>query len=567
MKKNLTKFVLPSLIAFLLLFPGSGQGALVDIGKIAVGAVNTILGLAFWTVLQILILFSGALTMLAFYFFDWIFNLGIHYTGLNISCNFDAILKHPDPSVFVNLGWCTMRDLANIFFALIFVFIGLCTALGIKEYEAKKTLPKLIIAVLLINFSRVLVGIVVDFSNLIMNFFVGDLSGLKIFAQHLSAFAKNFFYSIEGEAITQPTFLFGLLAQGLTIVFFNLISAFLLWCYGILFLLRYAIIWLLTILAPLAFAAWVLPATAGIWRRWLRNLLSWSFIGVTVGVFLWLSLTLLYFVLKGKEYLSYSYQVEGFSTKLIATLLPYGVVIIFLILGLLAGPPSGAEGARYAMGYAKKGLVLGKRYGWGALRGLRPIRKAEAGVRKTLERLPLVGRMVGGVGAFEAEQARERSKAKERLSSFSSKALQERIAQPAFSLADRIAKAAALEILAERGDLKDPQRRWVREAELYGVKISDILTRRPDWAPEIGESIADRVRLIPANQARRIQLEALENLEVAGALDPYQLADLRRAGTLAQREKIWEHYQKSPDSFLKASHDYLFREGQAENWP
>ena len=68
-----------------------------------------------------------------------------------------------DPSGFINvpytsggvidIGWPIVRDLANMALVLILVIIGLATALRLSEYEARKTLPRLLIDALLINFT------------------------------------------------------------------------------------------------------------------------------------------------------------------------------------------------------------------------------------------------------------------------------------------------------------------------------------------------------------------------------------------------------------------------------
>ncbi|HEA84495.1 MAG TPA: hypothetical protein ENI04_00750, partial [Candidatus Wildermuthbacteria bacterium] len=81
---------------------------------------------------------------------------------------------------FVKVGWELSRDFINILFLLILVFIGLATTLRLETYQYKKTLPALIGVALLINFSGVFVGMIVDISNIITNFFliaVGQFGG------------------------------------------------------------------------------------------------------------------------------------------------------------------------------------------------------------------------------------------------------------------------------------------------------------------------------------------------------------------------------------------------------
>ena len=77
---------------------------------------------------------------------------------------------------FVTLGWTLTRDFANIFFIIVLVIIGLATALRIKEYQWQKTLPLLLGIALLINFTPVILGLIIDASNIIMNFFVSGIA-------------------------------------------------------------------------------------------------------------------------------------------------------------------------------------------------------------------------------------------------------------------------------------------------------------------------------------------------------------------------------------------------------
>ena len=85
----------------------------------------------------------------------------------------------PAGNPIIAAGWSLMRDLVNMFFIIALAFIGLATALRIKQYEIQKTLPRLIFITLICNFTPVLCGIVVDFSNILTYFFIEQLSSLQ----------------------------------------------------------------------------------------------------------------------------------------------------------------------------------------------------------------------------------------------------------------------------------------------------------------------------------------------------------------------------------------------------
>ncbi|MBU3924418.1 hypothetical protein KJ854_00600, partial [Patescibacteria group bacterium] len=73
-----------------------------------------------------------------------------------------------DPKMPLYQGWTIFRDIANLFFILILLFIALGTIVRSQSYNLKNLLPKLIIAVFLINFSNVIAGAIIDFGNIFM---------------------------------------------------------------------------------------------------------------------------------------------------------------------------------------------------------------------------------------------------------------------------------------------------------------------------------------------------------------------------------------------------------------
>ncbi|GAF67718.1 unnamed protein product, partial [marine sediment metagenome] len=130
-------------------------------------AINIVTGF-YGMFIQIFVLISNLIFGIAGLLLGWV-----------ISPSFIGVKFTDNP--FVNVGWTLTRDLANMGFILILVAIGLGTALRIGEYTAKKTLPLLIIIALLINFTPVVCGLIIDATNIAMNFFIGEMTGLKAF--------------------------------------------------------------------------------------------------------------------------------------------------------------------------------------------------------------------------------------------------------------------------------------------------------------------------------------------------------------------------------------------------
>lgn len=77
-------------------------------------------------------------------------------------------------------AWSFFRNVANIMFviAMLFVIFSQITGFGIDNYGIKKILPKLIITAIIVNFSYVICGIIVDISNLAGDALRGIFEGI-----------------------------------------------------------------------------------------------------------------------------------------------------------------------------------------------------------------------------------------------------------------------------------------------------------------------------------------------------------------------------------------------------
>lgn len=167
---------------------------------------------------------------------------------------------------FVIQGWNISRRLINILFILILAFIGLATILRLQTYQLQKTLPGLIIIALLVNFSGLFVGFFADIGNIIAKVFLDkvhggwEFTGLNWNASPGAQVARIIFYIMA------------------TLIYFVVM---------LLFAVRVMILWTLTIVAPLAFGAYVLPATRKYWAQWLGQVIQWSIIGIPISFFMY----------------------------------------------------------------------------------------------------------------------------------------------------------------------------------------------------------------------------------------------------------------------------------------
>lgn len=200
------------------------------------------------------------------------------------------------PQVIID-AWNLTRQFVDMLFIIILVFIGLATILKIRDYEAKKILPTLIIIAILINFSGVIVGFIVDMGNIVANFFlkntsVSDIGDIWDTAWgYLSSTALHQFDNWESWGDLPQTIgsSVGSVIYGLVLIVFYTFSTFVYLILMLLFFCRILILWMVMILAPLAFACYILPATKKFFGEWMQNLIQWSIIGIPIGFFLYFS--------------------------------------------------------------------------------------------------------------------------------------------------------------------------------------------------------------------------------------------------------------------------------------
>lgn len=464
----------------------------------------------------------------------------------------------------VEIGWPLVRDFANMAIVIFLVVIGLATALRIGDYQAKKTLPVLIIVALLVNFSPVICGVVIDAANIVMNFFLEGIKEIDHMYAHFHRLGQEILNSLEeGGLVGFFTLLFsGLFIRPIVISIFNIGAAILLFLFSFIFVLRYVALWTLVILSPLAFVCYILPATKRIWNMWLTQFIQWSIIGIPMAFFLYLGWQIIGMIdvlnLSMAE-LPGSTEAPGVVAQLFNEVLPYFVVLAFLALGFVIGLSSGAMGAGQILTWGKKGGTwVGKQAGKftaGAVRGVPVVTKAESAARRRLERVPVLGRAIGGAGAYGAELAAAKKREGMKLELMGSRGeIMDAIRPRPITREDHLRRARGLEILAEKGWLggtkgeMEEQLRWFQESQAYGIENSKILDAMPHWAGDPGvaprgvkpaEAIRRHVEGMKADEFwQRVKPDALTNLDVFYGMDLSKARRLGERGGRAQKEAL-----------------------------
>jgi hypothetical protein len=237
---------------------------------------------------------TGFITAAAGFLFD--FTTGISLEGPTYA------------NTFINNAWTISRDLANMAFVFLLIYLAFTLILDIAHSGVGKQLAKIIAVALLINFSFFFSRVVIDASNILAHTFydaiggeqIGETQGFsspdnpKLQVKSLSA---NILSGINVQRLlddngTEGTFAkfqksiensngwinFAMLAS-VFILFgiMNFILIFIFLTASVQMIGRVVRLWLVIMLAPIGFIAWIIPGLGSIATRWWNTLIKSAF--------------------------------------------------------------------------------------------------------------------------------------------------------------------------------------------------------------------------------------------------------------------------------------------------
>lgn len=213
----------------------------------------------------------------------------------------------------VRAVWGVVRDLVNLLLILGMIIIAIATMLKAEEWGWKNTLWKLVLVALLVNFSLVIPGTVIDLSNFLSFYFLNLARGNN---QNLGqALLKGFGFGENGKAplvlekgpselvpeaanstkeLIAPAAKEGFAGKFLFIfiglLLIGVFAILVLFATFLVMIIRAVVLCILLVIAPLAFSAWIFPATSEYSRKWWRTLIKWCLMPVIFGFLLYLGI-------------------------------------------------------------------------------------------------------------------------------------------------------------------------------------------------------------------------------------------------------------------------------------
>src|SRR3989344_4694997 len=454
----------------------------------------------------------GYLLYSVFYVTGWLLAAVANVFNYVLGITFDNA-NYSDIGV-IREGWAFSRDVVNLFFIFILLFIAIATILQIESYGAKKLLVWLVLVALLVNFSLIASQFIIYATNSLGILFYQSisandspfLSSLKIgkegFRKDISgAFQKG----LSDQTLANPPvtgFQVGPVASGdpklspaiinYTIIIILVAGTMLLTFAMIIFaagaffmVVRLAMLWLLMILAPFGFVLLILPITRSYALQWWRTLQSQALFAPAFMFFIIITIKIVQsdFV----QDVSKKLTQQGISTTEFLFLLIINHIVILVLLGasLIVAKQMSMYGANAVMGTAKSfGKFVGGYAGRGALRaGAHVARYIEKGGER-IGRLPLVGAAWRMATKPLAAVSRGEEKLKAERENYYKGLAPKAFASTYRSVVDPFERKLALRAGAEAGKLGELSETEIQTAYNQNTDnpkaLNNILKIRPD---------------------------------------------------------------------------------------
>lgn len=241
--------------------------------------------------------------------------------GLQLSLN-----VYNSPAIQNGFGICLA--IANLMFILVIIVIAIATILQSDSYGYKKTLWRLVVAAILVNFGLVITAPIINFANSMTSYFMtsitGGTNGVTLFVNQLAqatspaapdqapttncpqanaanAQAPGVLSQSELQQMcaqanqnSQQPSAGTVFTQSMLGLFFGITFKFIValafLCIGVLLFVRYLWLAILLILLPFAWLTWIFPNFKKEFGKWWSNFIKWTFFAPAAMFFIWLAM-------------------------------------------------------------------------------------------------------------------------------------------------------------------------------------------------------------------------------------------------------------------------------------
>ncbi|MCX6797215.1 MAG: hypothetical protein NTX98_01925, partial [Candidatus Doudnabacteria bacterium] len=267
-------------------------------------------------------------------------------------------------------GWEIIRNLCNIIFIIALIAIAMGTLLRVEKYQYKHLLVQLILAALLINFSLVIGQAILGVADTVQNQFLPNSTEvIRALAKDLMVGYRSVVWNMDFSkygyisSFAQPLF-FLALSLGSFCVFLA-IAAFL--------VIRMAMLWILLMISPIAYAAGVLPQTEHYRTEWWTTFLKYAFFTPIMAFFLNMTAIIANTYQNNQLFTQFGLKDSDFGGSGLANFIfrigSNLLLLVFLMVALMVAEKFSIYGAGAISKIAKGGIMAPFALsGWGAKR-------------------------------------------------------------------------------------------------------------------------------------------------------------------------------------------------------
>ncbi|MBX4198842.1 hypothetical protein KW800_01010 [Candidatus Parcubacteria bacterium] len=318
--------------------------AIASIGAKAAGLVTLdFIGTILSPLVLVLLKLTSFLTMLG----GVALNAAVYFTVTKMAENFANL-----PAI--DTAWGVIRDVANMGFIFVLLYTAIMTIFGEGNY--RETIVRTVIAAILINFSLFFTKVIIDASNLLaLTFYraIAPSAGADFLSSGISnaivePMGITTLWQASGGALSHIS---NFSIMGILASIVLLVSAFIFFAIGIMFVIRYVVLIFVLILSPIAFVANILPGVKKYSGQWWDALLGQAFFAPIYFLLTWVSIVVIQGITKANlngAPSDFSAALSGtvktaangaasahFEAGLVPTFLNFIVIIAFLIVSLI----------------------------------------------------------------------------------------------------------------------------------------------------------------------------------------------------------------------------------------
>lgn len=253
----------------------------------------------------------------------------------------------------VDRGWVIIRDFMNLFFIVALIAMALATILRYEAYNYKRLLFQLVLMAILINFSKAIAEVLINFSDTLVALFQPSAGSLAPAQAIWSSFVTHgdglYGYFGQGNGVETGIGNVIIKIAGLTLLAVSLAAI------ALLMFVRLVGLWFLVMISPIAYALNILPATQPAAKKWWTTFIKYLTWGPVAMFFFRISFTLMQ---------------ENGNNFIGDSVLNSLFISAFVWGGYKVAKESGMHGADFVMSGADKALNKAKNWGKAGARGI-----------------------------------------------------------------------------------------------------------------------------------------------------------------------------------------------------